>query len=113
MNKREIGTAFEQEACRFLRDKGMEIICTNYTCKAGEIDIIAKDGEYLVFCEVKFRSSGKAGGAFYAISKSKIEKITKSARWFMNERHVPPDTFCRFDAILIDGSEISHVKNAW
>ncbi|MBQ9815611.1 MAG: YraN family protein [Lachnospiraceae bacterium] len=113
MNKREIGTAFEQEACRFLRDKGMEIICTNYTCKAGEIDIIARDGQYLVFCEVKFRSSGKAGGAFYAISKAKMDRITKAARWFMNERHISQNTFCRFDAVLIDGNEISHVANAW
>ena len=113
MNKRQIGTEYEQDACRFLTNRGMEIICTNYRCRAGEIDIIARDNDTLVFCEVKYRSSGKAGGAFYAISRSKQDTIRKVAQWFMNERHIPVSTFCRFDAVLIDGSEISYVKNAW
>ena len=113
MNKRQTGTEFEQEACRFLESEGLEIICTNYRCKIGEIDIIARDGKTLVFCEVKFRSSKKAGGAFYAISRPKMLTITRVAQWYMKEKRIPNDVFCRFDAVLIDGSEINHIKNAW
>ena len=113
MNKRQTGTEKEQEACTFLEGKGLEVICTNYRCKVGEIDIIARDGSTLVFCEVKYRSTKKAGGAFYAISRAKMTTITKVAKWFISEKHLPLDTLCRFDAVLIDGNEINHVENAW
>ena len=111
INKREVGGRYEQRAADYLTTRGMRIIEMNYRVKIGEIDIIAADGDCLVFVEVKYR---KDGGAFYAIPRSKQEKIRKVAMWFMNERHLDPlRTICRFDAVLIDGDEISHVENAW
>ena len=112
-NKRQIGTAYEDLACEYLENKGIRILKRNYRVRIGEIDIIAKDGEELVFAEVKYRSSREQGGAFYAISKGKQETIRRVAQWYMNQMHIPPDSFCRFDAILIDGTEVSHIRNAW
>lgn len=59
IDRRKIGTAYEQEAVLFLKQKGYRIIARNYYCKQGEIDIIAVDQNYLVFVEVKYRSKKK------------------------------------------------------
>ena len=60
IDRRKIGTAYEQEAVLFLKQKGYRIIARNYYCKQGEIDIIAVDQNYLVFVEVKYRSKKKS-----------------------------------------------------
>ena len=113
MNKREVGTDHETMACDYLQRSGMRIICRNFRVKAGEIDIIAQDGNVLVFVEVKYRSSMEYGGAQYAVSIKKQKKIVRVAQWFMAKYKIPDDTYCRFDAVLIDGNDIIHIKNAW
>ena len=112
-NKREKGTRYEDIACSYLESSGMTVIERNYRKKAGEIDIIANDGKYLVFVEVKYRASTSQGGAMYAISDSKKKRITRVAQWYMAERRVSASQLCRFDAVLIDGEIITHVKQAW
>ena len=91
----------------------MEILYFNYRCKIGEIDLIARDGQYLVFVEVKYRSFKNQGGAMYAISGAKQRRICRVAQWYMAENNISQDMYCRFDAVLIDGQDISHIKNAW
>ena len=61
MNKRKTGTEYEELAARWLTGKGFEILEKKYRCRIGEIDLIARDGRYLVFVEVKYRSDEKAG----------------------------------------------------
>ena len=113
MNKRAIGTEYETKACRYLEDAGMKILARNFRVRIGEIDIIAMDGNVLVFVEVKFRSSTQYGGAEYAIPRGKQKTIMRVAQWFMAKNRIRPDALCRFDALLIDADEIIHVKNAW
>lgn len=113
MNTRKLGNEYEDLACEHLENLGMKIICRNYRRKIGEIDIIARDGKELVFIEVKYRKNRKMGGALFAIPREKQQKIMRVAQWFMAERHIPADTFCRFDAVLIDGSDITHIRKAW
>ena len=55
-NNRSVGAVYEQAAGYYLEQNGYELIEYNYRCRDGEIDIIARDGEYLVFCEVKYRT---------------------------------------------------------
>ena len=62
-NKRMEGSRYEKLAARYLEQKGMDILELNYRCRTGEIDIIARDGEYLVFVEVKYRKTKRAGYA--------------------------------------------------
>ena len=66
-NNRAVGTAYEQIAGRFLEKKGFQILEYNYRCRAGEIDLIARDREYLVFCEVKYRRTKSAGSELEAV----------------------------------------------
>ena len=115
MNTRAVGAAYEDLACRQLEKAGMEILARNYRVRAGEIDIIARDKEELVFAEVKYRKNRLYGGAEYAISEAKKQKIRKVAQWFMAQNHLLPDeTFCRFDAVLIDENDrVTHIPNAW
>ena len=112
-NKREIGTEHETEACAYLEESGYEIVEKNFRRKEGEIDIIARDGAYLVFIEVKYRADDRYGGASYAISVSKQRRIRAVARVFLNERGHCGCRYFRFDAILITGDKLEQIKNAW
>ena len=58
MNKRLIGSEREEQAAAFLRARGMEILVHSFRCRLGEIDLVARDGDTLVFVEVKYRYSG-------------------------------------------------------
>ena len=77
MNKREKGTEYEAVAAKYLEGCGYEIISLNYRCRVGEIDIIAKDEEYLVFVEVKYRKNERMGSPFDAVDFRKQQKIIK------------------------------------
>ena len=67
MNKRKTGAEYEELAARWLTGTGFEILEKNYRCRIGEIDLIARDGRYLVFVEVKYRSDEKAGDPSEAV----------------------------------------------
>lgn len=113
MNNRAVGTRFEQEAARFLQKNGYNILQKNFRCRIGEIDLVARDGEYLCFIEVKYRSGTAKGYPAEAINLNKIKKITGTAQFYMLLHNLPQDTPCRFDAVLILDNEISLIKNAF
>lgn len=113
MNNREVGTQFEQKAAKYLQDKGYLLLEKNFRCKIGEIDLIAKDEEYLCFVEVKYRSTAQKGYPAEAITPSKIRKITRTAQFYMLLHQLREDTPCRFDAVVILDDEISLIKNAF
>lgn len=112
MNKRQIGTEKEQVAMQFLISKGYDIIELNYRCKPGEIDIIARDGKYLVFVEVKYRKSDKMGTPFEAVTVHKQNKIRQVATWYITQKHLN-DVWIRYDVIGILGEDIKHIENAF
>ncbi len=74
-NNREIGSRHELQAAAFLTDRGYVILEKNYRCRTGEIDLIAKDGGYLVFVEVKFRSSKGSGDPAEASTQRKKAEL--------------------------------------
>lgn len=79
MNKRIIGGYKEDIATEYLIEHGYTIIDRNFSCKSGEIDIVAKDKEYLCFIEVKYRENNKYGDALEAINYKKQQKLFKCA----------------------------------
>ncbi|HRP01131.1 MAG TPA: YraN family protein [Candidatus Kapabacteria bacterium] len=114
---RKIGFEFEQEAVEFLLSKGYEIIKTNFVYgRVGEIDIIAKDKDYLVFVEVRFRKDNSYGGAEYSITPSKIKKIRIAAEAFLYINKIQNQN-CRFDFIGISKVDskliFNHLINAF
>lgn len=114
MNNKEKGNLGELIALRYLIKNGAKILEKNYRIKTGEIDIIAKIEDELVFIEVKSRSSTRYGYPAEAVNYKKINKISNVARYFMlinNFNDVP----IRFDVIEIYFNEkkINHIINAF
>ena len=112
-NKRSIGAFYEQKAVEYLKGKGYSILSQNFRCKIGEIDIIAKWKDVIVFVEVKYRKTASFGYPEEAVSYYKQEKIRKVAQYFLTGASFAMDTECRFDVIAIEGEEIRHIENAF
>ena len=113
MNKREVGTKKEDLAARYLTGCGLRIIELNFRNRFGEIDIIAKDGQYTVFVEVKYRKTARTGLPEEAVGMSKARTISKVADYYMVCNKMPSDSMIRFDVVAIEGDEIRWHKNAF
>ena len=102
------GVAAEELAARYLATQGLRVIARNYRCRFGEIDLIAQDGEALVFVEVRLRRSSSFGGALASITRAKQKKLIATARCYLSGlRDVPS---CRFDAILLDALDARRIE---
>ena len=115
-NKRAIGHNLELLAGEYLIENGLVIIEYNYFNRTGEIDIVAKDGMYIVFVEVKYRSGSSYGTAVEAVNVRKQKTIRRIAEGYLMERGLRQDSFVRFDVIAIDGTtdlNIKWIKNAF
>ena len=113
INKRETGNSFEKLAGKYLEEKGLTIIEYNFYCKIGEIDIVARDGNYLVFVEVKYRRNNKLGSAVGAVTPANMRKICKTADYYMLTHRFKGDTPVRFDVVAIENGHLTHLKNAF
>ena len=111
MNKRELGSYYEEVATRFLKDHGVEIIKNNFRCRLGEIDIIGRQGDVLVFFEVKYRTGDRYGYSLEAIDKKKQKRIINCAKYYLAFNDT--DSYIRFDAIGIDNDSIEWIKDAF
>lgn len=113
MNKRQVGTQYESMAVQYLTEAGYHILERNFRCRTGEIDIIAKDGAYLVFVEVKYRASAACGSALEAVDYRKQQSILRVAQYYMVSHGYGTQTNCRFDVVAIQGTEIMLIQNAF
>ncbi len=113
MNKRSIGTKYEDMAAVYLEQKGMRIVERNFRNRTGEIDLIARDKAFLVFIEVKYRSTEKTGSPMEAISFSKQRNICKVSDYYRMKHGIGEECGIRFDVISICGEEITHIPNAF
>ena len=111
----ELGKKGEIAAAEFLRHNGYEILAQNYTYGKGEIDIICKMSEIIVFCEVKTRSTDYFGYPEESVDKKKIKKIKRTAEEYLFQNKL--DTMVRFDIISIvsqkETQKIYHIKDAF
>lgn len=99
MNPR--GEQAEALAAAFVEERGLHIVARNYRCRHGELDLVARDGDTLVFIEVRRRTGNSFGGAAASINAAKRQKLLKAARHYLAELSAPPA--CRFDAVLLTG----------
>lgn len=118
MEARELGRFGEERAARYLRLHGYRIVETNYSCRLGEIDLIARKGRYLVFVEVKLRKSGDSAAAREFVTRSKQQRILSTAAVYLaqHETELQP----RFDVIEIYAPQgekgkitINHIEDAF
>ena len=111
--KTELGKIGEDIAVQYLLGKSYKIVQKNFRCRQGEIDIVAKDGQELVFVEVKTRTSNKYGEPCEAVHDIKIKHIFRVAEYYIYVNKIK-NTYIRIDVIeiIIDRelSEIRHIK---
>lgn len=112
-NDRQVGAAFEERACLLLKEKGLRIVERNFRVRQGEIDIIAKEQETLVFVEVKYRKDGSRGLPEEAVDFRKQRQICRVALFYLSFRHLPLSTPCRFDVVAICGNEVRWIPDAF
>ncbi|HCS28583.1 MAG TPA: YraN family protein [Spongiibacteraceae bacterium] len=100
---RQQGELAEREAVQWLCAQGFKIITRNFHSRFGEIDIVGRDGEHLVFVEVRFRSTSRFGAAAETVDTRKQRKLILAAQHYLNTqlrgRHTPP---CRFDVVALE-----------
>lgn len=112
-NKRQKGSFYERVAEQYLREQGYRILTRNYRTKAGEIDLIAQQGEYLCFVEVKYREGKRYGLPQEAVTGEKQRTIRRTALLFLVQNHLPEDTPCRFDVVAILDKEVTLIQDAF
>ncbi|CAM5213438.1 hypothetical protein CDEF62S_05777 [Castellaniella defragrans] len=111
------GHAAEQRASEFLQARGLCILAANLRCRAGEIDLVARDAGVLVFIEVRQRDSPQFGGAAASVNRPKQARLIRTARYFLPrlarhcfEGRTPP---CRFDVVAQEGAEMRWIRDAF
>lgn len=112
-NKRRLGAKVEQAVKQYLVAHGFEILEMNYRCRQGEIDIIAREQEYYVFIEVKYRNSTKYGLPQEAVGTSKQRRICKAAQYYLYSHNLNEFTPVRFDVAAVLVNKITYYKNAF
>lgn len=115
--KKELGKTGEELAINYLTKSGYQILARNYRCRLGEIDIVAREGEYIVFIEVKTRTGVSFGLASEAVNYRKQQRLHKLAAYYLllsGKKNMN----CRFDVVTLqlindNNWEIDIIKNAF
>ena len=93
------GVKYEQQALAFLKRQGLLLVCQNFYCRFGEIDLIMSDQDTLVFIEVRYRKNQNYGGATGSVTYQKQKKLIKTARHYLSQLDSEP--YCRFDVVAM------------
>lgn len=116
MDRQAMGRAGEEFTCEYLKKCGMRVLARNYRAKKGEIDLVARDGDTIVFVEVKTRSSNAYGTAGEAVTYRKQQMIIKTAQWYIMQNNIKESNF-RFDVAEVSagdaGFSINYLRNAF
>ena len=112
-NHRAVGTDYEKKAAQYLETLGYQIVELNFRCRQGEIDLIAKEDGYLVFVEVKYRSSRQSGEPQEAVDLRKQRKISRTAAYYCMKRGISAQQACRIEVAACRQGEWLVIKNAF
>ena len=90
-------------AAEYLQERGLKVIARNLRCKAGELDLVCRDGEVLAIVEVRQRRRADYGGALASVDASKQRKIIRAARFLLEQRADFSAMRLRFDVVAVQG----------
>jgi putative endonuclease len=114
--RQTFGRIGEDLACAELERRGYVILERRYRCRAGEVDIVARDGQTVVFVEVKARGSAAFGNAAEAVTVDKRRRLARLALHYL-ARHGHPELPCRFDVVSVgdgpEGAEVTVIPHAF
>ena len=112
MNTRVVGRWGENVACEYLSKHKYKIIDRNFTCHFGEIDVVAWDGESVIFVEVKTRKDDSFGMPREAVNWRKQQTIVQCANYWLY-KNKQTDVSVRFDVVEILGDKATHIEDAF
>ncbi len=112
-NRHSIGMEHETEAVKFLESHGFRILERNFRSRFGEIDIVCKENEYIVFSEVKYRSTEVSGAPQEAVTYPKMRNISKTALYFLKKNGYGVDCPVRFDVIVVTPAGCEIIRDAF
>ena len=104
-NARDRGRDAELACCRYLEQQGLKLLAKNYHCRRGEVDLIMRDRDTVVFVEVRYRRNAGFGGALESITQSKQQKLRITAEQYLQRETRLTDG--RFDVVAMSGNERS------
>jgi putative endonuclease len=102
LSRRSVGNEAERRAAQHLQTLGYRVVCRNYTCRMGELDLVCEERGVLCFVEVRMRSSARHGLALETISREKRRRIILAAEHYLATSG-GEERACRFDVVTIDG----------
>jgi putative endonuclease len=106
------GESAEEQAHRFLINKGLKPVCRNYRCKQGELDLIMTDQQTLVIIEVRYRKTDQYGSALESVTRTKQSRIIAATHIYLSSQKT--DRPIRFDVVAISGNgKIEWIQNAF
>lgn len=109
----QAGDAAEARALRYLLDQGLTLVTRNFSCKAGEIDLILQHDGVLVFVEVRAREQAAFGGAAASVGHAKRQRLRQAARFFLAYRWPGGMPRCRFDVIALEAGRLHWLRDAF
>ncbi len=112
-DRQQQGQAAEAQACRHLQQQGLELIERNYRCRQGEIDLIMRDKQSIVFVEVRYRSNTNFGGAAASVDQRKQAKLIGAASHYLQQHHALAQQPARFDVIAITPTTLEWIRDAF
>ena len=112
----ERGAAWEEFALHHLQQQGLILLDRNYRCRMGELDLIMRDGNTVVFIEVRYRKSNAFGSAAESVGAHKQARLLKAASHYLQKNNFPDEPACRFDVVAISGQKgesLEWIKDAF
>lgn len=110
-SKQISGRLAEDAAQQYLQRHGLRLLCRNWTCRSGELDLVMLDGDTVVFVEVRYRRHVGWGGALESIDVHKQQKLIKAAQLFLVKENRWAKHPCRFDVIAIESGSAAEKPN--
>lgn len=112
----QLGHAAESQACYYVTQHGLCVLARNLKCRAGEIDIVARDQNILVFIEVRCRRNANYGSAAETVGRHKQKRVIRAAQFWLPHlvrRHFKQTPPCRFDIIALNGGRLCWLQDAF
>jgi putative endonuclease len=107
--KQEQGRRWEQAALAHLKRHGLALVEANFRCKGGEIDLVMRERDTLVFVEVRQRADRRHGGAAASITHAKVRRLVRAAQYYL--LRFPQTPPCRFDVVAFDDDQLDWLRN--
>ncbi len=110
-SKQKTGDQAETRARRYLEKQGLQLVTSNFRCNSGEIDLIMRHGNHLVFVEVRCRASNHYGDAAETVGFRKQRKLIRTAQYYLQQNRI--DRPCRFDVVALTAGRLDWIPDAF